>query len=443
MTIKLFSNPTAGCRTAGCVFAGLLLLFFFGFTSAATADVFTLEAAIQRALDANLGLKVSQKEVDAARSIRKVRRSEFLPAFSASYQYSRVDVSGNQLTVPEDEYTFVGSVSQPLFDGFSRLNKYRIAQLGLDVAKLAEQIKRQDIIFSAKELFFTILKAQKLVDVAQQSVTQLEAHKNSAHKFYKVGMTPLNDFLKAEVELANARQELVTAQNRVEITKSNLNLLLHRPVNSPIKIQDGTRVVSFERDMDFCLAAAENNRLEMKIAQMEVDIARREKDLSKQGYYPSVDVQGNYYKRGTDWDVDGGPGIADDSSWEVTAVAKWDLWEWGKTYYTVEEKQSRLIQARHEQQAVRDKVRLEVKHAFLNTREAEQNILTVRQAVEQARESFRISEERYKGQVATSTDVLDAQTLLTRTMSTYYNALYDFKIHKAALFRAMGLEVLE
>ena len=45
--------------------------------------------------------------------------------------------------------------------------------------------------------------------------------------------------------------------------------------------------------------------------------------------------------------------------------------------------------------------------------------------------------------MATNTDVLIAQTLLTRTMTNYYNALYDFQLSKAALYRAMGQEVLE
>jgi outer membrane protein TolC len=57
--------------------------------------------------------------------------------------------------------------------------------------------------------------------------------------------------------------------------------------------------------------------------------------------------------------------------------------------------------------------------------------------------NYRINREGYKEQVATQTDVLIAQTLLTRTMTNYYNALYAFKISKATLYRAMGQEVVE
>ncbi len=75
--------------------------------------------------------------------------------------------------------------------------------------------------------------------------------------------------------------------------------------------------------------------------------------------------------------------------------------------------------------------------------ESEKNIVTVEKALVQAKENLRINEERYKEQVATSTDVLDAQTLLTVTRTNYVNALYDFKIAKAALQRAISLEKLE
>jgi outer membrane protein TolC len=74
---------------------------------------------------------------------------------------------------------------------------------------------------------------------------------------------------------------------------------------------------------------------------------------------------------------------------------------------------------------------------------AEKNIQTVETAIEQAKENYRINEERYQQQVATSTDVLTAQILLTTTMTNYYTALYDFKIAKASLFREMGQEVIE
>ena len=113
------------------------------------------------------------------------------------------------------------------------------------------------------------------------------------------------------------------------------------------------------------------------------------------------------------------------------------------TRYGVKEKLSRLSQANYRKEDILDNIELEVKQAFLRTKETEKNITTVEKAIEQAKENLRITEERYKEQVSTTTDVLVAQTLLTETMRNYYNALYDFKIAKAVLYRAIGQEILE
>ncbi len=424
------------------IFFALLLLP--ALSPSAQAEVFTLKETIGRAVEANLELKASEAGIDAARANQKSVRTEFYPSFDAQYRYQKIEEdAARTLTLPEDQYTFVGSISQPIFTGFSTLNQYRIAQLGLDAAALSAGITRQDVIFAAKDAYFSILKAQKLVNVANQAVAQLESHKDVAENFYKVGMTPLNDFLKSEVELANARQDLITAQNNLDIAESDFNLLLRRPINAPVQLEEVLYFISFEKSIQYCLTVAMEHRLNLKLARADMEMSQKEVELAKSGYYPKVNLEGNYYRRGEEWDLNGGPDIPEKDNWEVQAVASWRFWEWGKTGYDVKAEKSRLAQVRFRLADTEDRVALDVKQSYLNTKESEQNIVTVQQALEQARENFRISEQRYKEQIATSTDVLDAQTLLTRTMSNYYNALYNFKISKAALFRAMGVEVFE
>ena len=82
--------------------------------------------------------------------------------------------------------------------------------------------------------------------------------------------------------------------------------------------------------------------------------------------------------------------------------------------------------------------KLEIKKAILDLQETEKNIPTTKKAVEQAEENLRVSEERYKAQVTTSTEVLDAQTLLSQARTNYYNALYNHSLAKASLLRAVG-----
>ncbi len=420
-----------------------------------TTATFNLIQTIEAALKANLGLKRSKEEVNAALATKKARTTNFLPTFSARYGYIRRDQATTQALIgqggqstdviinPEDEYNFVTSFSQPIFAGFALINQYKIASLGLDVAEISEKLTRQDVILDAKNAYFSILKSQKLMAVAEDTVKQVSAQKDVAENMYQVGMSPLNDLLQSQVQLANDKQRFITAQNNLEISKSQFNTLLRRPVNAPVAIVDILDYTPFEHDINYCLSQADENRLELQVADLEVQIADKDYELSQRNYFPSIDLTGNWSRRGTQWDVDGGEGIADKQFWDIRATATWDFWQWGRTRYGVKEKLSRLAQAKYRKDEIIDNIELEVKQAFLRTKETEKNITTIEKAIEQAKENLRITEERYKEQVSTTTDVLVAQTLLTETMTNYYNALYDFKIAKAVLYRAMGQEILQ
>ena len=232
----------------------------------------------------------------------------------------------------------------------------------------------------------------------------------------------------------------------MENAESNFNTLLRRPINTPVVLKDILDYSPFEETI-LIIACPKLKKidLEIKIADMEVEIyAEEEIQLAKKDYYPSIDLKGNYFNYGTEWDVDGGEGIYDPSGWNIQAVAKWNFWEWGRTTYGVKEKHSRFAQAEApRKEEILDNIHLEVKTAYLRTQEAERAIKTVETAIEQAKENYRINQERYKEQISTQTDVLIAQTLLSRTETNYYNALYAFKISKATLYRSIGQEVIE
>jgi len=414
-----------------------------GDESAASPDM-DLDRTVALALEANIAAQISRERTRAADAVVKSRRTEFLPTLSAQYNYTRNDeprfsvIPTLGLVQPQEQYGLVTSITQPLFTGFSLTNQYKLAQMGLDVARLNEALVKTNIVFEAKRVYFLLLKAQKLKLVAEEAVTMLEAQTEVAANYHEVGMTPLNDLLKTKVELANARQDLVAAQNYLEIVRADFNLLLRRPIGTPIKPADILDYAPLSRSLADCLMAAEKDRVEVAVADLEIQIREKEVALAKKDYYPTVQVQGNYYKLGTDWQVDGGEGISDSNFWDVQAQARWDFWQWGKTGHGVAEKKSKLTEAHLNRSGLLDNIQREVKQAWLKADEFEKNIVTVQSAIDQAREGFRISEALFKEQMATSTDVLDARTQLSETMTRYYNALYDFQIALAALDRFMG-----
>ncbi len=211
-----------------------------------------------------------------------------------------------------------------------------------------------------------------------------------------------------------------------------------RPINAPVAIEDILNDRPYEKTLDACVAAALDNRPEIRSFALRLEQAKSQVKVSQGEYYPNVSLVGNYAKFGDTPGVAGSP-FKDQESWYVMAVANWNFWEWGKTKNRVEAGQSRENQAADFLANIRDQITLEVKNAFLLLHEAEKQVQVATKAIEQAEENFRINTERYREQVGTSTDVIDAQTLLTKARSDRHNALGDFSISRAKLERAMGV----
>lgn len=445
---RIHRNTTLSCLAA--VF--LLLLAEVG-SAQTPAEALSLKDTVELALKANLGIKRSQEEINAAEAVRHSSMTKFLPTLGTSYnvihrneertQPSLLGAGRPIVTSPQDQYTFTTSFTQPIFTGFGLINEYKLSDLGLDRTEVASKLTRQDVVLDAKNAYFSVLKNQKLLEVAQQTVTSITSQKEVSENFYKVGLSPLNDLLQSQVQLANARQQLTTAQNNLEIARTRFNTVLRRSVNTPVLLVEELDYGSFQASLDECLTEAQKNRLEIQVADLDIEIAGKQVKLTEKDYFPSVNFRGTYARTGDDWQAHGGEGISDSAGWNVEATATWDFWQWGRTGYGRKEKLARLAQSKYKKTEITDNINLEVKQAYLRTNEAEQNIVTIEKAVEQAKENLRITEEQYKEQVATQTDVLVAQTLLTQTMTNYYNALYDFKIANAVLMRALGRESFE
>jgi len=436
----------------GCIAAALLFLLPAPGPAQTSGDALSLVDTVELALKANLGIKRSQEEINAAEAVRHSSMTKFLPTLGSSYNYTHRNeprtspslLSGKDIvTSPEDQYTFTTTFTQPIFTGFGLINEYKLTELGLDRAEVSSKLTRQDVILDAKNAYFSVLKNQKLMEVAQQTVASIASQKEVAENFYKVGLSPLNDLLQSQVQLANAKQQLTTAQNNLEIARTRLNTVLRRPVNTPVLLVEEVDYATFQESLDDCLAQSQKNRLEIQVADLDIGIAEKQVKLTEKDYFPTVNLLGAYARTGDDWEAHGGEGISDSAGWNVQATATWEFWQWGRTGYGRKEKLARLAQSKYRKTEITDTISLEVKTAYLRTNEAEQNIITIEKAVEQAKENLRITEEQYKEQVATQTDVLVAQTLLTQTMTNYYNALYDFKIAKAVLMRAIGRESIE
>lgn len=431
--------------------------------AAGTPDrVLTLAECLTRAFEASPAIDSANKTVEGAEWQKKKASKDFLPKFTVNYQYTRLDEvpMSPGSTIPtgiavmpvikipskqagtKDNYQLVFSITQPIFAGFAILTQYQLSKLGLDVAEIAREQAKLDLVLQVKQSYFSVLQAEKSLDVADQSVKQLDAHLKDARSFYDVGMVPKNQVLQAEVKMADAVQKRVVAENQLKYTRAGLNTLLRRDLEASMILEDILQYRPFTRTLPESTTQALDKRPEIKAALGKINIQEKQTQLTKSSYYPQVNVSYNNISKGDTWTANGSPYLDNANQWNVTATATWTFWEWGKTYNGVQANKTEEVKARNVLTQVQDGVRLEVKQAFLNLEAAGKNIFVSEKALESAEENFRMSNERYKEQVTTATEVTDAETLLTQARLNKYTALYNYNLAWATLERAVGVDRL-
>ena len=337
----------------------IVLLFFVSnsITAQAQDNIYTLDKSITEALANSWTIKAKKERVEQAKYSNNQAQAGFYPTLSTTYGYTRLDevqhsnpmpvFQGNTLIgyVPsgplnaQDNYQWKVSLKQPLFTGFALTSSYELAKLGIDQSQIDLELAELDLALEVKAGYFDILKSDRAVEVSQKAVESLTSHLEVAQSFYKVGMTAVNDVLKAEVELANAQYDLIKAQNGAKIARAAFNNLLARPIDAPLTVEDILSYHQIEGDFSSYLKKAIDKRPEIKTLDVNLHQAEQQIKIAKSKYYPEAYFSYDYIKEGDHPDVSGSD-FHDAHSWQAMVGLSWILWDWGKTKNGVREKES-------------------------------------------------------------------------------------------------------
>jgi outer membrane protein len=334
---------------------------------------------------------------------------------------------------PQTNRNFWGSqtsVSQLLFDFWGTPSRYQAAVLGKAASILDTAQTRDNVFLMVCQGFFKTLRAQKLVEVAKQEVVDLKAHLKIARDQYEFGVVTYNDVLQAEVSLADAEQRLIMAQTDFIDTRSALNKVLTLPVSQATVLKDEKLVVR-NWQLEDATGTALKQRSDLKASTDRISQQEKTVTQTRAGYFPKFNVQGGHFWQQND-------SLLHDSQWFVIFAMNWNIFSGLDTKAQVSQARLRVEQLREQHKDLSDQVRLDVQNAYLSVRETADRIRTTEKAVTQGEENLRLNEERYKEAVGTATDVIDAETLVTRTRVNYYSALYDHQMAKSQLLWAIG-----
>ncbi len=266
----------------------------------------TLEESIKIAMERSLTVHSALIGIEGSEFRRKEAITNFLPLWTGDYLYNYynrpnpVGISaagtalvGGVISSSRTIYNFNTTVNQPLFTGGYNLATYRSAKLGVDLSKESLETAKQDLILNVRVGYFTILRAEKFLAVAEQQVTNFEAQLAVTQAFFDVGIVPKNDVLLAEVNLANARQSLVKAANDLATAKASFNIILRREVNTPFEVVDILLYKAFPLSFEQSLEEALRVRPEVKTAQLNIDQAKENVKIARSGFFPTVSLTGN------------------------------------------------------------------------------------------------------------------------------------------------------
>lgn len=413
-----------------------------------------LDDAMQRAFQTNPTVSIAQYELDSARASYNAARQSRGVSISASHTTQRggydvdqyvsklkgIDWAGNLLYDRVNAGKGIGNkhsngltASLPIFTGGKLSGTIKQAKANYQYNEVGVQRTYNEMRSTVTNGYFNMLQADNMQKLSAESVTRLEDHLKNVQAQYDVGVVAKVDVLRSQVELANAKQTLIQAENSYQVAEANMNKIVGLPMDTNLKLDNLLVYNAYDKNMDDCLAYAAEHRPELMQAKYGVDAAKGALMVARSGHMPQVAATASQAWSDTNWPGD------ENGKWAVGIGVEMNVFDTGVTLSKIHGAEADLKKAEETYRDTVDGVNLDVRSNYLGLREAEKRISTTKLAVEQADEDYRIAQLRYMSGVGTNTDVLDAQVALTQAKTNYTQALYDYNTSKTALETSIGV----
>jgi len=417
---------------------GLMLLGLLATTPVAAE---TLQQAWDTALAVDHGLKAVQENTAAAAQQVQAAEAARLPGLDVGAGYTTRDNAPGATTnvggVPADFPTgernsrsYNATLSMPLYTSGRISSGIDAARASYEAAQLDESNRSLDLKLRVAQAFVEVLRAERGLAVAESHVTSLEAHVRDVQNRYDQAMVAQNDLLAAQVQLADARQESIKAGNRLDIARAGYNRLLGRPLAQGVSLQDLSPEPVSET-LEALAARALEQRSELASLTQEVQALHRQARSVRAQSRPQVALNGGYAFQENQYQ-------AHEGQWSATLGLQWKVFDGGILRHQAgaTERQAAAVQQQYEDLA--SEISLQVRQAWLDVQETRKRIVVTKSAIAQAEENLTVNRDRYENGLSTNTEVLDAETLRTRSQNNHANAVYDAVLATLRLRRAVG-----
>lgn len=429
-------------KLTALVLGGLLTTTMASAAMAESVDM-TLEDSVRTALDNNYNIKQQEAEYDSAVWARHQARRSFGP--TVNWQSTATKMGGKYYDSANLSRNFGNglTLTMPIYTGGQLEGAIKAADLAMNANELGLELCKQQVKAATMSAYYQALQAKNQIKVAQDSVNTLTEHLKNVNAQYTVGTVAKSDVLGTQVQMANAEQNLINANNSYDVAIASLNNVMGLPTDTELNLTDSLDYNVYEIPLEECTAYARSNRPDVLMADYQVAIAEAGVQQAKAGYMPKVSAQASKSWAGEDpfGSDETDKRYGQNNNWTAGVVLSWDIWDNNVTQSKVNQSKAAVAKAEAAAENTRQSGDLEVRTAYLNLKAAEKSINTTQVAVDKAQEDYKIAQVRYAAGVGTNLDVMDAEEKLAQAQTNYYTALYNYNSSKAALDKAMGIMV--
>jgi outer membrane protein len=414
----------------------IIVLLFLSTVVFAQSDTLTLEQCVEIALKQNPSIRIAEGGFESSQSNLELARSALLPQIAAQASLTRNGgtfiLGKNVFAGLYNNYTTGFQAQQLIFDFGKTITKVLGTANLVDASNQALRGTTEDVILNTHIAYFNYLAAERVREVDSETVVQAEEHLKQAEAFYKAGTAPQYDVVNAEVTVANAKVNLIQAENNLKIARVQLENAIGEKLPDHFVLSDILEVSYVDIGVQAAIDTALKHRPELLSSQAQVQASRQFLASAWTANLPEIYATGGYNWR----NLKPSPLY---SGWNIGVTISLPIFQGFALNAAIDQAKANLKSAEASNDLVMQALYLDVQQQEFALQEAGESIKASRKLVEQANEALRLAIGRYNSGTGTALEETDAQVALANAKITYIQSLYNYSVAYAKLERAMGI----
>lgn len=444
--LKLLGSSSRSCSRGWTTKAIMIITFalLVGFSGDLAAQTPPIEVDLERCVE--LALQHNRDILQASLDQRKAQyrtteaRSGLFPRITASGQYLRnIDLpviflgedspfggSGVWRTGSKNAYAGGLSLTVPLLS-MGLYSGMRSSQRGVELAQIRLESVTEEVIAATQRAYYDVLLLREIRDVSAQRLENARANMENVRRRFDQGTSAEYDLLQAEVRFENVRPEALRAENNLRLGEDALRTTIGLDASVTLRVSGSLTDMAIDAvpDSTAALTRLQSVNANLRLLEKQVELAKEQVTLEKANYWPTLSAFGSYQYQTQANDFE-----FDDYEWVKTStvglVATLPLFEGFRRPARVGQARATLSQSREQQQAVSDRLQVQLQSVLYSITQAKERITVQDKAVSQAQRGYQIAVSRYNNGLGTQLEVNDANLELTRARLNYAQAVYDY-----------------